>query len=74
MFASEEGEDELQQYYKAMHEDDYRIQEKMENPLAYLSRSDPDTMYFDQAMNYPNRKAYLNADSKEVNCHCKRKH
>ena len=48
MFASEEGEDELQQYYKAMHEDDYRIQEKMENPLAYLSRSDPDTMYFDQ--------------------------
>ena len=33
-----------------MNQDDYKIQENMEDPLAYLSKSDPDTMYFDKTM------------------------
>ena len=48
-FAAEEVEEEGQKYYKEMHKDDYHIQYKMEDPLAYLSSLDPDTMYFYQA-------------------------
>ena len=43
-------ERENQQQYEAMHQDDYKIQDDMQDPLAYLASSDPDTMYFDQAM------------------------
>ena len=47
-----------------MHEDNYKTHNKIKDPLAYLSRSDPDTMYFDQAMKQPNRKELLNAAKK----------
>ena len=33
-----------------MHEEDYNIQDKMEDPLEYLVSFYPDTIYFDQAM------------------------
>ena len=57
-----------------MHQDDYKIQDNMQDPMAYLESSEPDTMYFDQAMNQPDRKEFLNAEIIEVNIHCKRKH
>ena len=34
-----------------MLQDNYKIQEEMEYPLAYLDSSDPETIYFDQSMN-----------------------
>ena len=57
-----------------MHEDNYRIQDEMEDPLAYRASSDPDTMYFDQAMKEPDRKEFINASIKEVNSHLKCNH
>ena len=39
-----------QQYYEAMHQDKYKIQDVMQDSLAYMANSDLDTMYFDQAM------------------------
>ena len=63
-----------QQYYKAMHQDNYNIQDDMEDPLAYLAIYDPDTMYFDQAMKEPDRQEFLNAAIREVNSHRDLKH
>ena len=57
-----------------MHQDDYKIQEDMQDPLVYLASSDPDTIYFDQAMKEPDRKEFLNAAIREVNSHCELKH
>ena len=45
-----QGEQEEQQYYEAIHQYNYKIQDDMQEPLAYLASSDPDTMYFYQAM------------------------
>ena len=43
-------EQDNQQYYEAMHQDDYKIQDDMQDPLAYLASYDLYTMYFYQAM------------------------
>jgi hypothetical protein len=38
-------------YYKVLHEDDYKLQDDMSDPIAFLSHhSDPDTMYFHEAV------------------------
>ena len=57
-----------------MHEDDYRLQEEMEDPIAFLASSNADTMYFDQAMKQPDCKEFIKAVVKEVNDHIECKH
>ena len=57
-----------------MHQDDYKIQYYMQDPLSYLASSEPDTMYFDQAMKHPDRKEFLNASIIQVNSPCQLKH
>ena len=61
-------------FYEAMHQDDYREQDAMSDPIAYLAKSDPDTMYFDQAIRQPDRKEFINSIVREVNSHCDKKH
>jgi hypothetical protein len=62
-------------YYDAMHEDDYKMQDDMTDPIAFLARtSDPDTMYYHQAMKQPDRKEFAKAVIKEINDHVERKH
>ena len=74
-YSSVQEEQKNQQYYKVMHQEKYKIQDDMEDPsLAYLARSDPDTMYFDQAMKEPDHQEFLNAAISEVNSHCELKH
>ena len=63
-----------QKYYEAMHQDDYKIQDDMEDLLTCLASSDPETMYFDQSMKEPDRQEFLNASIREVNSHCELKH
>ena len=46
----------------------------MEDPLAYIASSEPDKVYFDQAMKQPERKEYLNVAIKEFNIRCEQKH
>ena len=43
-FSTVQSEQNNQNYYKAMHQDDYKILDDMEDPMACLSRSDPDTI------------------------------
>ena len=57
-----------------MHEENYKIQDNIEDTLAYLASSEPYTMCFDQDTNKPDRKEFLNAAIREVNSHCERKH
>jgi hypothetical protein len=46
-------------YYDVLHEDDYRIQDDMKDPVAFMSSTDEDTMYYDQAMNAPDKQNFL---------------
>jgi hypothetical protein len=52
-----------------MHEDEYRIQDDMTDPIAFLEKADEDTMYFQQAMKAPNNEEFVNAIVKEMNNH-----
>eukprot|EP00957_Ditylum_brightwellii_P189215 14402458-Ditylum_brightwellii.AAC.1 len=54
-------------YYDAMHKDDYVQQYLMHQPLAYLSQSDPDTMYFQHAMKEPDKEEFVKAIVSKVN-------
>ena len=64
------GEQEEQLYYESMHQDSYKIQDNMQDPMVYLANYDLDTMYFDQKMKHPYRKEFLNAAIIEVINHC----
>ena len=57
-----------------MHEDDYRLQDEMRDPIAFQASSDPDTMYWGQAMNEPDAEQFQNAAIKEFNDHSIRNH
>eukprot|EP00957_Ditylum_brightwellii_P152637 11618352-Ditylum_brightwellii.AAC.1 len=48
-------------YYDVLHEDEYVPQEDMQQPLAYLSQADPDTMQYHQAMKEPVRAQFIEA-------------
>ena len=61
-------------YYDALHQEDYRIQEEMTNPFSFAASSDPDTMYYHQAMRQPDKKEFVKAMVKEFNDHCDRGH
>jgi hypothetical protein len=60
-FAAELSEvaDVDESYYDVLHEDDYRIQDNMKGPVAFMSSTDEDTMYYDQAMKAPDKKTSL---------------
>jgi hypothetical protein len=75
-FAAEmsEAADEDEAYYNVLHEDDYRIQDDMKDPVAFMSSTDEDTMYFDQAMKAPDKQKIVEAIVKEVNDHITSKH
>ena len=67
-------EDGYEEYYLACHEDDYKIQDEMADPIAFKATSDPDTMYWHQAMAQPDADKFLEAAAKEFNSHFENKH
>ena len=42
----------------------------MQDILAYIASSVPDTIYFDHTIKQPGRKEFLNMAIREVNIHC----
>jgi hypothetical protein len=48
-----------ERYYDAMHEDEYRIQDDMKDPIAFLAKTDEDTMYFHQEMKAPDKEEFV---------------
>ena len=61
-------------YYECMHEDDYKLQDQMKDPIAFKALNDPDTMYWHQAMRQQDAVHFKNAAIKEFNDHTKRNH
>jgi hypothetical protein len=61
-------------YYEAMHEDDYLLQDQLQDPIAFMTSTSPDVLYFDQAMHQPDRSEFVKAIIREVNDHIERKH
>ena len=61
-------------YYEVLHEEDYHIQDSMDDPLAFKASGDPDTMYYHEAMLAPDKREFLHAIVKEVNAHIENNH
>jgi hypothetical protein len=62
-------EDDEEDYYDALHEDEYRVQDQMTDPIAFLAKTDEDTIYFHQVMKAPGRDEFVKAIVKEMNEH-----
>ena len=61
-------------YYDVLHEEDFALQDQMNDPLAFKASSDPDTLYYHEAMAAPDRKEFLQAIVNEVNAHIENNH
>ena len=61
-------------YYNALHEDDYKLQDHMRDPITFKATSDPDMMYYHQAIKAPDRDEFLQAIVKEINDHIEGNH
>ena len=61
-------------YYDVLHEEDFSIQDKMTDPIAFKASTDPDTMYYHEAMAAPDRQQFITAIIKEVNAHIENNH
>jgi hypothetical protein len=66
--------DDTEEYYQALLEDDYKMQDHMRDPIAFKASSDPDTMYYHQAIRAPDRDEFLKAIVKEINDHIEGNH
>ncbi len=64
----------LEEQHTAMHEDSCRRQNEMDSPPSHMTKTDADTMYFDEAMRAPDAAEFTEACIKEVNDHVERKH
>lgn len=56
------------------HDIEYKLQEAMQHPISFLSTTNKDTMYYDQAIREPDAIEFVKAIVKEVNDHIKMKH
>ena len=74
IFVNGSSEEELEEYYDALHQDDYEIQDEMKDPIAFLANSDRDTMYYHQTMKQPDKEQFQQAMEKEFMDQCHRKH
>ena len=67
-------EDKSQVYYEALHEEDYKIQTLLEDPIVFSVAAEKDTMYYHQAMKCLDKAQFKKAMRKEFNDHTNRKH
>ena len=68
----QEYEDE--RYYEVLHQEDYQLQQDMIDPIAFKASSDPDTMYYHEAIRAPDSEAFKQAIVKEINDHIEGNH
>ena len=57
-----------------MHEDNYKLQDDMTNPISFAASTDPDVMYWNQAMKQLDATCFQEATIKEFNDHTVRKY
>ena len=73
-FKSEIEEDEHEKYYEVMHEDDYKLQDDMLDPIAFKATGNPDDLYYHQALKEPDKEDFLKAIVTEINNHIEGNH
>jgi len=56
-------------YYEALHEEDFKLQDDMKDPIGFKASTNPDTMYYHQAMKTPDKEQFISAIVKEINDH-----
>lgn len=56
------------------HTEDYLIQEAMSDPITFKSTTDPDTLYYHDAIAASDSDKFTDAIIMEVNTHCARDH
>lgn len=52
-------------YFEALHEEDFKLQDDMKDPIGFKASTDPDTMYYHQAMKAPDKEQFISAIVKE---------
>ena len=57
-----------------MHEDDYLLQDQMNDPIAFLATANKDTLYYHEATKAPDRDEFLAAMQKEFDSHVNKHH
>ena len=62
------------EYYESLHEDDYKLQEDMLDPIVFKASADKDTMYYHQAMKVPDKAEFVQAIVREINDHVEGNH
>jgi hypothetical protein len=60
--------------YKIFANREYDIQDQVSVPIAFPATSDPNTMYWHQAMQEPDKANFLRAAEAEVKSHVDNKH
>lgn len=66
--------DDEERYYDVLHQEDYQIQNQMDDPICFMASNHKDTMYFHEAMRAPDRHQFIQAMVQEINSHVKKKH
>ena len=57
-----------------MHEDDYKLQNELEDPIAFLDSAAKDILYYHQDMKAPDRDEFKRDIHKEFNDHTTHRH
>jgi hypothetical protein len=60
--------------YEVFAQAEYDIQDRASDPIAYSATSDPDTMYWHQAMQEPDKAEFIKAAEAEVKSHVDNEH
>ena len=61
-------------YYDALHQDDYLIQDELQDPIYFQDQLDKDAVYYNQAMKANDKNEFQRAMKKELDAHSDRKH
>jgi hypothetical protein len=60
--------------YEILGNGEYDIQDRASDPIAFSATSDPDTMYWHQAMQEPDKAEFIKAAVSEVKSHVDNQH
>ena len=61
-------------YFEALHQDDYKFQDDIVDPIAFQATLDKDTLYYHQAMKADDSQQFKKAMKTELDAHSHRKH
>ena len=61
-------------YYDALHQDDYLIQDDIQDPIYFQAQLDKDTLYYNQSMKANDKEEFQRAMKKKLGTHSDRNH